>query len=99
MAIQVRFFGQFREMASCDEIRLEAGGRSLLDLIEDVAQARPTLRAHLLEEDGTLTPKSLAFINGRNSRAIDKGNPILRDGDRVVLIPAVVGGASSGRSV
>jgi len=72
------------------EIMLEA--QSVKDLIEKlVARYGKNLASRLLDENGRLRRFINIYVNDRNIR-VDETDVELKDGDQVLILPAVSGG-------
>jgi molybdopterin converting factor small subunit len=68
--------------------RCEAEGDSLGEVLESLFSLEPALRPHLLDEEGSIRPHVLIFVD--SSRA-DLGTPV-GPGSEVQVIQAVSGG-------
>jgi len=93
MMIRFKLFGQFRELADRDEFEVDvAPGEGLLEALNILVRSHPELEGRVLDETGFLNPYTVAFLNGRNTRALGQSDLSLREGDAVILIPTVGGG-------
>ena len=61
-------------------------------LIDGLAVEHPTLRDRLVTEQGTLRPHVNVFVGEESIKYLDGLATTLREGDTVVIAPAVSGG-------
>ena len=71
---------------------VEANGSTLTALIDDLEGNHPGLKGRLLE-NGDLRRFVNVYINDEDVRFIGGLEATLADGDQVVVLPAVAGGA------
>lgn len=72
------------------EIHIEA--ETVKDLIEKlIARYGRNLATRLIDENGNLRRFINIYVNDKNVR-IDETNLVLKDGDQVLILPAVSGG-------
>jgi adenylyltransferase/sulfurtransferase len=57
--------------------------------------AHPTLRLHLYNSGGQLRPFVNLFLNEDNVKDLQGLETPLQEGDRLMLIPSIAGGASN----
>jgi molybdopterin synthase sulfur carrier subunit len=72
---------------------LEARGETVGDVIDDLVERYPALGAQLLE-DGELASYVNVFIGGEDIRTRDGLETPVREGEHMILLPAMAGGAS-----
>ena len=70
---------------------LEAQGATVAEVIEDLVDRYPPLAAQLLQ-DGELAPFVNVYIGGEDVRTRDGLDTEVRDGDQLILLPAMAGG-------
>ncbi len=81
MTINLRFFGQLRELAKCDETDIEIKkGTKIGDLVWLVGERFPNMREHL---------KVVSFSIANEYASKDT---ILNEGNEVSLLPPISGG-------
>ena len=95
MAVEVRIPTILRTYTG-DQKSVEANGESLSALIDDLEANHPGIKDRLLE-DGDLRRFVNVYVNDEDVRFIGGLGASLSDGDQVVVLPAVAGGAISGR--
>jgi molybdopterin converting factor small subunit len=71
---------------------LEARGETVGDVIDDLVERYPALGAQLLE-DGELASYVNVYIGGEDIRTRDGLETPVREGDHMILLPAMAGGA------
>jgi molybdopterin converting factor small subunit len=70
---------------------LEAGGTTVAEVIDDLVQRYPPLAGQLLQ-DGELAPFVNVYVGGEDVRTQDGLETEIRDGDQLILLPAMAGG-------
>jgi adenylyltransferase/sulfurtransferase len=87
-------------------LRQSSGGKSELVVdaatagaaLQSLATTFPEMRAHLFREDGTLRNFINIYVGDEDLRHLDGLDTKLKDGDTVMIVPAIAGGASVSRS-
>lgn len=73
------------------EVRASSVSEALLAL----STAYPDLRRHLLDEDGSLRTYVNIFVNQEDIRSLDGVNTLIKEGDQVMILPSIAGGANA----
>lgn len=93
MRISIKLFGQFRDLVDRNEVEVDvASGEGVREALSTLVGSHPELEGRILDEEGSLDPYAVVFLNGRNTRALEESNPSLGEGDVVILIPSGGGG-------
>ncbi len=95
MTLTVKFIGALRHITGKSELNLECTQDfSIQDLILQVTQDKPQLKANLISQqpDGTLKAHALILVNDREISVLSGLDTKLGDGDEIVFIPVVHGG-------
>ncbi len=95
MAIEVRIPTILRTYTG-GEKAVDASGATLADLIEDLESNHPGLKDRLVEQkDGSTDLRRFVnlYVNDEDVRFTGGLGTELKDGDQVVVLPAVAGGA------
>ena len=95
MAIEVRIPTILRTYTN-GEKAVEASGETLLALIDDLEANHPGIKDRLIEGEAgqpELRRFVNVYINDEDVRFIGSLEATLSDGDQVVVLPAVAGGA------
>ena len=71
---------------------VEASGRTVRELLDDLMGRFPALRGQLLAED-ELAPFVNVYVEGEDVRTRDGLETSVGSGDQVILLPAMAGGA------
>jgi MoaD family protein len=71
---------------------LEADGDTVAEVIDDLVERFPPLAAQLIR-DGELAPYVNVYVGGEDVRTQDGLETEVRDGDQLILLPAVAGGS------
>ena len=70
---------------------VEASGRTVRELLDDLMGRFPALRGQLLEEED-LAPFVNVYVEGEDVRTRDALETAVDDGSTVILLPAMAGG-------
>ncbi len=73
-----------------DEVEVE--GSHLAAALEDLDRRHPGLRERLVNEKGALRPYINVFVNDEDARYLDGLQTVLKDGDKLAIVPAIAGG-------
>src|SRR4029077_19764402 len=76
-----------------DELQLNA--RTVSDALKELVTAFPNLRRHLYSDSGRLRNFINIYLNEEDIRYKDGEGTALKDGDTLMIVPAVAGGAHS----
>ena len=74
-----------------DELKLNA--RTVSDALKELVTAFPNLRRHLYSENGRLRSFINIYLNEEDIRYKEGEGTALKDGDTLMIVPAVAGGA------
>jgi sulfur-carrier protein len=74
------------------ERQVEAAGRTVRELLDDLLSRFPGLREQIVEED-ELAPFVNVYVEGEDVRTLDGLETPVREGSTVILLPAMAGGA------
>ncbi|HEV2459983.1 MAG TPA: MoaD/ThiS family protein [Ktedonobacterales bacterium] len=74
--------------------QVEAGGPTLAAILDDLFARYPAVRAQILTPEGSLSRFVNVFVNDQDVRYLGGLDTPVSDGDTVVLLPAMAGGAS-----
>ena len=98
MAIEVRIPTILRTYTN-GEKSVEASGSTLIELIDDLEANHPGIKDRLIEaKDGSVDLRRFVnvYVNDEDVRFLGGLEAPVSDGDQVVVLPAVAGGASGG---
>lgn len=70
------------------EIQAENVGQA----IEKLTEKFPALQTHLFSEEGELRPFVNLFLNDEDVRHLQGTDTLLKDGDRLMILPSIAGG-------
>ncbi|MDR0525323.1 MAG: MoaD family protein [Spirochaetaceae bacterium] len=71
---------------------IEAQGETVREVLADLNQQYPDLKPHLYQ-DGELRSFVNVFVGDRNIKKLKGLDTPLKDGDSLMLVPAIAGGA------
>jgi molybdopterin converting factor small subunit len=74
-----------------NEVTVQGG--TVADAMENLLTQFPAMRPHLTNSDGQLRPFVNLFLGESNVRDLQGLETPLADGDRLLLIPSIAGGA------
>ena len=75
------------------ESSIEVNGNSINKVLEELFNAHPDIKGHLVEEDGNLRNFVNIFINGEDVRQKGGLDAEVSDGSDVRIIPSIAGGS------
>ena len=75
------------------ESQVAADGSTVGDVLESLGEAHPDTRGQLFSEDGELNRYVNVYLNDEDVRVLDGLETAVDDGDMVVILPAMAGGA------
>ena len=76
-----------------DEDELKLNARTVSDALKELVTAFPSLRRHLYSESGRLRNFINIYLNEEDIRYKEGESTQLKDGDTLMIVPAVAGGA------
>ena len=91
MAHKILIPTPLRAYAGKQEV-VEAEGRTVGELLQNMAAEYTELRNHLYTEDGKLRSFVNIYVNDDDIRYLEKEETPLEPGDTVSIIPSVAGG-------
>jgi molybdopterin synthase sulfur carrier subunit len=71
---------------------VEGSGGTLGDVVADVSTQFPGLRPRLVDDGGNPYPFITYYLNDEDIRFAGGFGATVRDGDEVIIVPAVAGG-------
>ena len=93
MAVRVRIPTPLRSLTKgAADVQVKAD--TVTDLIEDLERQYPGLRDRLVEENGELRRFINIYVNQEDIRFLQGEKTALKEGDEVVIVPAIAGGQS-----
>jgi molybdopterin converting factor small subunit len=78
------------------EKELSADGSSVGEILRAVAEEHPDTRAQLFSSDGGLNRYVNVYLNDEDVRVLDGLDTGVGEGDTLVILPAMAGGAAGG---
>ena len=76
------------------QAEVEAGGGTVGEVLRSLTEAHSDTSAQLFGEDGDLNRYVNVYLNDEDVRVLDGLATAVKDGDTVVILPAMAGGAS-----
>jgi sulfur-carrier protein len=74
------------------ESQVEAGGSTVADVLNALAEAHPATKSQLFSEDGELNRYVNVYLNDEDVRVLDGLGTSVNDSDTLVILPAMAGG-------
>lgn len=91
MAITVRLPGSLRQWAGGNRL-IEVESGSVAGALRALAAAHPQVGERVLDDHGQPRRFVNIYVNGEDVRLLAGPDTTLRDGDEMILAPAVAGG-------
>ena len=76
------------------EREVSADGATVGEVLEGLATAHPDTRGQLFSDDGALNRYVNVYLNDEDVRVLDGLTTPVGEGDSLVILPAMAGGAS-----
>ena len=91
MAVTVRLPGQLRQWADGQK-QVEVESNSVGDALQNLCIRYPSVGERVLDEGGQRRRFVNVYVNGEDVRLLQEDSTPLRDGDEIIIAPAVAGG-------
>lgn len=91
MAVKVRVPTPLQKLTR-NQQEIEAQGRNIKELIEDLEKNFPGIKARICDEKGKVRRFINIYVNEEDIRFLQRDGTLLKDGDEVSIIPAIAGG-------
>jgi len=78
------------------QAEIEVTGSTVGEAVADLATKHPGLRKHIYKDDDNLRDFINVFIGDTNIKEIEGLKTPVKDGDTVMLVPAIAGGLFTG---
>jgi molybdopterin converting factor small subunit len=92
MAVTVRLPGALRD-ATGGKTKIEARGRTLADVFDDIEARHPGFKGRVLDDAGRLRTHVNVYIGEDDARGKGGTDALVPDGAEIMVIPAMAGGA------
>ena len=92
MGVKVLLPTALRQYANGQDT-IEFTGAKVGEVMDQLIATYPELKGHLLDDDGNIRNFVNVYLNEDNLRGDDLVNAPCKDGDEIMLVPAVAGGA------
>jgi molybdopterin converting factor small subunit len=76
------------------QTEVEVTSDSVAGALQELVERYPALRPHLFGEAGALRPYINLFVNDQDVRSLHGEQTPLTDGDRLMILPSIAGGAT-----
>lgn len=91
MSIRVRVPTPLQKLTK-EQAEVEAKGKNIKELIDDLEKNFPGIKARLYDEKGDLRRFINIYVNEEDIRFLQGDKTSLKQGDEVSIIPAIAGG-------
>ena len=91
MPVTVRLYGAYSGFAGGAR-ETKVAGQDVTAALDSLVEAHPSLRERIRDEHGRLREHLSVYVNKDDIRSLAGGETPVRDGDVILLIPAVSGG-------
>ena len=78
-----------------NEAELQVEARSVAELVDSLESSHEGIKERLVDEEGEIRRYVNIYVNEEDIRFLDGRETVLKDGDRVSIVPAIAGGADS----
>ncbi len=92
MPVRVLLPNAFKKLTDGEQ-ELQCDAEHLPQLIEKIEAAFPALKTHLRGEDGQVRRFLNFYVNDEDIRFLGNDSYCFQDGDEVLVIPSIAGGA------
>jgi molybdopterin synthase sulfur carrier subunit len=92
MSVVVRLPGALRDSTG-GSTKVDARGSTLAEVLDDLDRRYPGLRSRIVDDAGELRSYVNVFIGDRDARDAGGTGAAVTEGDEVMVIPAMAGGA------
>jgi sulfur-carrier protein len=75
------------------EKQVQAAGENVGDVLRDLASSHPATREQLFSVEGELNRYVNVYLNDEDVRVLDGLDTAVGEGDTLVILPAMAGGA------
>ncbi len=91
MAVKVLIPTPLRKLTK-DQAEVTAEGKTIAELMEAIGRAYPGIKERLCDEQGRIRRFVNVYLNEEDVRFLQGEATPLKDGDQVLIVPAVAGG-------
>ncbi len=92
-AIKLRYLAVLKGLSKEPNRPITIAGDTLKDLFEHLWEVEPPpLKSRLFEDNGSLRPDIVVFINGVDAFILGGMGAKLKEGDEITVLPSVHGG-------
>jgi molybdopterin converting factor small subunit len=74
------------------EKQIQAGGGSVGEVLQSLAEAHPATQSQLFQDDGSLNRYVNVYLNDEDVRVLDGLETGVSESDTLVILPAMAGG-------
>lgn len=91
MPVTVRIPTPLRSLTGNAE-EIEASGRSIKEIIENLEEKYPGIKNRLCDEKGQIRRFINFYLNDEDVRFLQNQETPVKDGDQISIVPAIAGG-------
>jgi len=91
MAITIEIPTAFRRFTD-GSAKVDSQAGTVADALNDLTTRYPALSRHVRDDQGQLRQFINVYLNEEDIRFIGGESSVLKDGDRVLLVPSIAGG-------
>ncbi len=81
-----------------DQDTVEVSGQTVDGVLAQLVEQHVQLQKHLYDDQGRLRRFVNVYLNDEDIRYLQKGETPVQESDEVSIVPAIAGGAQTGRS-
>ncbi len=75
---------------------VEAAGRTVAEVLDDLVRRHSELRKHLYTDDGKLRAFVNVYLNDEDIRYLKQESTPVKEGDAISIVPSIAGGCAGG---
>lgn len=94
MSVNVRLPTALRPYAGQKE-SLDLDGKTAGEVLQELLRRHEGLKKHMMSEDGKLRSFVNVYVNDEDTRQLQGLNTPVKDGDTLIIVPAIAGGSTT----
>ena len=92
LKIKLRLLLPFKKIVGKEELTIELEGSTLKSMLDCLTEQHPDLRSAIYDKEGKIDSFVNIFVNDKPTFAAQESQIKLKDGDEVLIFPAIAGG-------
>jgi MoaD family protein len=92
MKIKLKILRPFQDVVGQENLTIDIQGTTLQNLLDDLISKYPKLKEKMLDKNGNVDSFVNIFINDKPTFANQESEVKLKEGDEILIFPAIAGG-------